>query len=503
MHPRVALLLLVSLPVIFLASVSPSLLWGDDAELQRIAVTGEVRAIGQSSAASHLLWQSVASVFVRWTTWLPLDQAGRVTLLSAVASSLAVVPLAFAVRDLLDRSGLDVRARDVGTLVGVVAFGLGHTFWLLSSRPDAYTVQTMLLAVALWGTVRAGSTRQVWIGMAITVSAVVAALMNHVIIVTSVPGLALLGIARVRPTARQVALAAVGGGSTLAAVLAVAQGLGFPSLALVQAVISYRPYVPTVRDAILVLGYLTYQFPLTITFVAFALVPLRRLGVVVSAGIGAMYLGVVALMLFRYHPEMYVRDQYIFYLPSYLPVAVVIGLGAGWIVENPPTWVRVRGRWLTAALVAMACAPIAVYPLAAAVAGPIATRLAPSRVLPGRDPVWYYLWPPKTGYTGARDYVTAAFDALPQGAIIVADWLPYQPMRYVQAVEGGRPDVRLEMINAGDGRQMAFLRAQPPEAPLFLADVSPAPYYEIDDIRACFDIEAVGVVYRLRRKEGC
>ena len=180
-----------------------------------------------------------------------------------------------------------------------------------------------------------------------------------------------------------------------------------------------------------------------------------------------------------------------------------VGLCADRVVAYPPTWVRVRGRWLTAALVAMACAPIAVYPLAAAVAGPIATRLAPSRVLPGRDPVWYYLWPPKTGYTGARDYVTAAFDALPQGAVVVADWLPYQPMRYVQAVEGGRPDVRLEMINAGDGRQMAFLTAQPPEAPLFLADVSPAPYYEIDDIRACFDIEAVGVVYRLRRKGGC
>ena len=76
-------------------------------------------------------------------------------------------------------------------------------------------------------------------------------------------------------------------------------------------------------------------------------------------------------------------------------------------------------------------------------------------------------------------------------------------MRYVQAVEGGRPDVRLEMINAGDGRQLTFLRAQSAATPLFLADISPPPYYEIDDIRECFDIEVVGVVYRLRRKAGC
>ena len=158
---------------------------------------------------------------------------------------------------------------------------------------------------------------------------------------------------------------------------------------------------------------------------------------------------------------------------------------------------------LSAALVVIACAPVVVYPLMATVAGPIATRLAPSRVLPGRDPVWYYLWPPKTGYTGARDYVTAAFAALPGGAVVVADWLPYQPMRYVQAVEGGRPDVRLEMINAGDGRQIAFLKAQPLNTPLFIADDSPFPYYEIEDIRQCFDVNRVGVIYRLDRTSAC
>ena len=503
MHPRIVLGFLAALPVISLASAAPSLLWGDDAELQRIAVTGEARAIGQSSAASHLLWQIVASAFVRWTAWLPLDEAGRVTLVSAIAASLVIIPLALAIRDISGQVGLGPRAAAVGAVVGAFAFGLSHTFWLLASRPDAYTIQVLLLAMALWGAVRTLEGRRAWTGLIAGVASVGLALANHVIILASVPGLVTLGVSNLRLTVRQ-RLRIVGVSSLIVGgAIGVTELLGFPWRALVGAVMSYRPYVPSFRDASLVLGYLAYQFPLSITLMGFAWVPLRRLRPAVWAGLAAMYLGVVGLMLFRYHPEMYVRDQYIFYLPSYLPVAVVIGLGAGWIVENPPTWVRVRGRRLTAALVAMACAPIAVYPLAAAGAGPIATRLAPSRVLPGRDPVWYYLWPPKTGYTGARDYVTAAFSALPQGAVVVADWLPYQPMRYVQAVEGGRPDVRLEMINAGDGRQMAFLRAQPPEATLFLADVSPAPYYEIDDIRACFDIEAVGVVYRLRRKGGC
>ncbi|HEV2123773.1 MAG TPA: hypothetical protein VGW38_13500, partial [Chloroflexota bacterium] len=46
---------------LYITSLAPSVLWGDDAELQRIVVTGEARAIGQSSRASHLLWLAIAS----------------------------------------------------------------------------------------------------------------------------------------------------------------------------------------------------------------------------------------------------------------------------------------------------------------------------------------------------------------------------------------------------------------------------------------------------------
>jgi hypothetical protein len=499
MHPRIVLGFLAALPVISLASAAPSLLWGDDAELQRIAVTGEARAIGQSSAASHLLWQIVASAFVRWTAWLPLDEAGRVTLVSAIAAALVIIPLALTVRDISRQVGLGNRAAAVGSVVGAVALGLSHTFWLLASRPDAYTIQTFLLASALWAAVRASGSASPWRWWLVVVGIVAVTMTNHAMVLASLPGLGVVAISG-RIERRAVLVA---GGLAIAigvVVIGAAREAGFPFGALAATLTRYRPQLPRPLDPIAWLVYLAYQFPVAMMLVRWGFPRFLRSQKRLGAGLLLLFVGPVVLVLF---PALYIRDQYIFYLPSYLPVAVVIGLAAGWIVENPPTWVRVRGRWLTAALVAMACAPIAVYPLAAAVAGPIATRLAPSRVLPGRDPVWYYLWPPKTGYTGARDYVTAAFSALPQGAVVVADWLPYQPMRYVQAVEGGRPDVRLEMINAGDGRQMAFLRAQPPGATLFLADVSPAPYYEIDDIRACFDIEAVGVVYRLRRKEGC
>jgi hypothetical protein len=149
---------------------------------------------------------------------------------------------------------------------------------------------------------------------------------------------------------------------------------------------------------------------------------------------------------------------------------------------------------LVAAIVA---APLALYPAAAAVAGTVATALVPVRRLPGRDPVTFYLWPGKAGYWGARRYGVAALEALAPDAAVVADWLPYQTLRYLQAVEGRRPDVLLANINAGSGDQLAFLRRHQDARPLYLADNAPPPYYDLADIERCYEVRPAGVVYRL------
>ena len=65
---------------LYLVTMAPTVLWGDDAELQRIVVTGEARTIGQSSAASYLLWLALTRPFVQATAVVPLDPAGRTSL---------------------------------------------------------------------------------------------------------------------------------------------------------------------------------------------------------------------------------------------------------------------------------------------------------------------------------------------------------------------------------------------------------------------------------------
>lgn len=499
----------------YLLTMAPTVLWGDDAELQRIVVTGEPRITGQSSRASHLLWLSIASWVVRTQTWLPLDRAGQTALVSAVCAAVALPLVYLAAVEVCTATG-ESRRRLAG-MAAAGALAVSHTFWLLAVRPAVYTLQMALLAAAVWAMLR---WRRTLSGayLAIAASAVAAALLNHIMILASVPGLALLAVPAQRTvlwniwrnpaTRRQVGIAAA---IALVAVMmgaVLAQRSGVPLADLALAALSYRPYLPSLRDMLLVPGYLLYQFPVAMLL---AVPGVRRLWHTdrwLLAGLAALYGSNVLLMLARFHPAMYVRDQYIFYLPSYMPVAVLIGTGAAVSAGgiDIPRWLRTwwhRARRLhvpPVAVMAIVLVPLAIYPVAAVVAGTLATRLAPARVLPGRDPVAFYLWPAKTGYTGARLYGIAAFEALPASAAVVADWLPYQTLRYLQTIEGYRPDVLLEQINAGNGAQLRFLLDQRGRRPLFLANDSPFPYYEMEEIRRCFQVDPAGdggVVYRL------
>ena len=478
---------------LYCATVAPTVLWGDDAELQRIVVTGEQRTLGQSGAASHLLWLWVTRVFVSLTGWMPLDAAGRTNLVSALA---AAVALPFVYGAAAEVARVVGRHATAAGAAAAVAFGLSHTFWLLAVRPDVYTLQTALLACATWALLRWRRAGGWWL-LAVAATAVAAALLNHVMILASGLGLAAIALGADMTRRRTLLIPAIAAILLAFALLAFAGVRGVPVLSLAQAALSYRPQLPSPRDAALLAGYLAYQFPLTLPLALVGLVVLWRRDRSLTAALALLYGANVLLMLFRHHPAMEVRDQYIFFLPSYVPVALLIGVGA------VATDARIRPA-LVGLLIA---APLLVYPVASLTAGALATRLAPARQLPGRDPVAYYLLPPKPGYDGARRFAREAFAAVEPDAVVVSDWLPYQTLLYVQQVEGVRPDVRLEMINAGGDAQLSFLltqvqrRSLPP--PLYLADDSPPPYYEIEQIARCFTTSPAGPVYRLTYRGGC
>lgn len=483
---------------LYVATLAPTVLWGDDAELQRIVLSGEARTIGQSSSASHVLWLAITRAFVPWTSWLPLDTAGRTNLVSAIAAAIALPFVCAAGAELA--TGI-VRRPWLAGAAAAAALGLSHTFWMLAVRPDAYTLQTALLAIATWGVLRWRRSGTAVGPLLASGLAVAAGLTNHAMILASLPGLGWMALT-VPPRARRAALAALAAAGLVAVVaLVVAGAWGAPLLDLLRTIQTYRPRLPGARDALLMPAYLLYQFPLSLPLAAFGAHRIWQLTRTLLAGLAFIYLGNVALIL-----GLNVRDQFIFFLPSYLPVALLVGLGCAAAADGLASlrdrfaanrrW-RSRARLAGPALAAALLAPLAVYPVAAVAASDLATRLALARRLPGRDPVSYYLYPGKTGYLGARAYGEAALASLPPDAAVVADWLPYQTLRYLQVVGGIREDVLLSQLNAGGQTQLRFLLEHRNRRPLYLADNAPFPYYEIDEITRCFQVTLEGVLYRL------
>ena len=521
--------------VLYSITLAPTILWGDDAELQRIVVTGEQRTIGQSSPASHLLWLTLASWFVRIST-VPGDLAGRVNFVSALFAALTVlfVYLATAAiaRQLSSRKQSGTQANglawiwptwpSVAGITAAAALALSHTFWLLAVRPNVYTLQTALIAAALWVVVRwRAPPHRPWLPVA-AAGLLGLALLNHALVLASVPAFLWLVTVIPRSARRQLVVAVVLTAALALAALAGTAVRGLPVMDLLGAMASYRAHLPLLRDAFLLPAYLAYQFPLSLPLALIGARWLWRRDQAVLLGLLILYLGNALLMLTRHHPGMYVRDQFLFYLVSYLPIALLIGLGAAILAAmatsrqantaQPPigyqavqSWPAIwRQRpWRIAAGLGVAvliAAPVVTYPLAARFAGEVSLRLTPARHLPGRDPVNFYLLPWKTGYHGAREFGHAALTGLPRDAVVIADWLPFHTLRYLQAIEGLRTDVTITQLNAGDNVQLRYLLEQERGRPLYLADDSPFPYYERAAIERCFRIEPDGVLYRLERR---
>src|SRR5262245_15314668 len=121
---------------LYVWTLAPGLMWGDDAELQRFAAVGGARA----DAHAHPLWLWAASLLAR----LPFGALPwRVNLTSAIFGALTV-GLVFLLAERLTR-------RREAAALAAGALAVSHTFWLHCVRTEVYTVFTALLALTLLG----------------------------------------------------------------------------------------------------------------------------------------------------------------------------------------------------------------------------------------------------------------------------------------------------------------------------------------------------------------
>ncbi len=145
-------------------------------------------------------------------------------------------------------------------------------------------------------------------------------------------------------------------------------------------------------------------------------------------------------------------DKFAFLLPSFL----ALGLAAAFALSPLDRWLEGRpalGRCgLTAALlVAFVAPPPAVYAHLEAwgASGGLFARYAPTYAANVFDAGQYLANPNRRGFREFEDFAALLFARLPPGAVYLDDdSRSYYPIKYIQTYEGGRADVRVELVNA-------------------------------------------------------
>jgi hypothetical protein len=404
---------------------------------------------------------------------------------SAVFGALTLL-LVYIITDYLTDS---VPARLLAT--AVLAFS--HTFWLHAVRAEVYTLNTFFFT-AVWLALLKWDAEGKWGWLLLAAVTWLVSLGNHLLMTTALPGYLLLAAPRIRRILRRhsarrwvLALAAI---SAVAFVLLL---LFLPPLrtSVVGAWQAVWPPRVTLRLLLLGAGFLAYNLMLSALVALAGWAQLWRQARRHAVAIALYELANSAIAL-----VFAVPDAYVFYLPSYVALAVACapGLVNGWPVSALAQ--RWGGRRWFVLVLFLLVLPIATYRVTPLILNRLDVHLLPVRDLPGRDAETFFLWPPKTGYRGAREYGEAALNSVPPGALILADATPRKTMWYLQRVEGMRPDVLVTDQPFGEGAQAPFLVEQSATRPVFLADVQA--YYDVAEIEEHFEILPFGPIYELR-----
>lgn len=493
---RDALLLALIGIVLYGTTVAPTILWGDDGHLQLNAVQG----ILTGSAGSHPAWVWIAHQFTR----IPAgDIAWRVNMVSVIFGATTISLVYMILREMALRRGPSILA--------TVAFMVSHTFWSQAVRAEVYTLTLTLMSLLMWVMLRWHHTEQgkylIGAGLVLGIG-----LNAHLIITLYIPALLwLVWQHRDQLDFHKVTaciLAIVIGVSPLVILLirdAQTQGLIGQEI-LHWALFTFEGYdfssaffdfslrhFPS--DLFQLLAFLGIQFvgPAGILGIVGALWIWRTAKRDTALYLLFLYIGSAAFA-FAYR----VGDRYVFYLPSYLPFVAWIGFGLQWITERLDQTNANHNRkkiWLYAILTILIIGtPIGMYRIAPELVSQGLT-FRESRHVPGPRGKYFFLWPPKIGYNDPRVYAERTLAILPKNAVILIEPDLAEPLKFIQAVEGVRPDVTIQYCCW----DLSILE-QAEERPIILADIAPE-IYPIEQLNEEYEIKPLESVYLLTRKQ--
>ena len=143
-----------------------------------------------------------------------------------------------------------------------------------------------------------------------------------------------------------------------------------------------------------------------------------------------------------------VSDQFAFFLTAHIFFVMGIGLGIAQLAE---TWKEAQQRWVHVAVLASIIMLPFVYRAIPTIASSLSVdddTIGIPQIGTGlRNGLAYYLDPNKRGDYNPYNFGLDTIEALPENALVVAQWFPdtdeYLALHYLTRVEGMRPDVRV------------------------------------------------------------
>lgn len=341
-----------------------------------------------------------------------------------------------------------------GAFVAAISLGLAHTFWRMATLTESYTIVTALLAAECWSLtawLRTQRRETLWCAALCNGLGVA----NHLLAVLTTP--VVVVVAAWAIFRRQLSGKAFIGGIALwligasAYLLLIAAELGRASdpIAVLHSALFGHEYannvlnlLPSARMAAIAAAFTVLSFPNL-------LLPLSAVGIVRghvvigTARTGVLLAGLLihAAFAVRYS----VSDQHLFFLPTYLYLSILGGVGFAAVDARVGPSARRTVHVVTAIL--LLCTP-AVYWPAPEVARGLKVLEGQHRNKPYRDDYRYLFWPWSVFETSAERMSRVALDlAGDSGLIIVGDPMAEFAVQYGAFMcETGRPTVIVQPL---------------------------------------------------------
>lgn len=480
---------------LYVLTVAPGPLWQDSGLAQNRTLAHDFIGPG-GLALSHPLYYLLTISFQN----LPFhESAYKTNLVSVVFGAVTVANVVLLIGLLTGRWG--------GAAIGGMSLAVAHTFWQHCALAEVYTVTTALLTAEALCVRQFLVTRKTgWLcllflcnglGTSNHMLASLSLLCDLILICYAVQ-MKYVGLKSV-PI---LALCWLCGASIYLFLIVsrIASGAGITDTIRSALVGGYGDRVlnilPTRRMLMNSLLYIALNFPtpLILLPICFWVSRGKRNGPESTGGVNhaiGWYLAGATTLYLVWAVRYNVPDQYTFFIPFYVLLAIWIGWGAD-------AWLARYGRRWMAGLVVAAVLPAMIYLPLPIIAQRLHLPLGLTRDVPFREPYRFFLWPWKTGYDGAERFAYEVEKILPDGALLLADSTTVRPIQYLRAT--GRWHRAVSVYPQYAGLDSGIMPTREALQAVLASDrvyvVSPIPNYCPEWLLDACRFEPTGIIFR-------